>query len=204
MNWGTLFECGRSANVDRSMVRDALERRRSRDDDRRDRFDSGAASSELSTPDPTPSRVVADADVLAADLLCGGEAREALDVIRGHSWLTLIASEPLLEDAEWVIAELAGDELADAWGELIRDRSEQVRHPAGDHPALASAYRGGAMHVLSFDPRLTSAAAGAALRDRVPVSVREPRAFTSVFDAERLYQTVIGETYPGPDRDPRS
>jgi hypothetical protein len=35
--------------------------------------------------DADPTRVVADADVLAADLLVGGVARDALDHVRAHS-----------------------------------------------------------------------------------------------------------------------
>jgi hypothetical protein len=36
------------------------------------------------------------------------------------------------------------------------------------------------------------------------VSVREPRAFATVFSPERLYPETVGGEYPGPDRDPRS
>ncbi|MFB6354291.1 MAG: hypothetical protein ABEJ92_09415, partial [Halobacteriales archaeon] len=61
------------------------------------------------------ARVVADADVLAADLLCGGSAREALDLVRAHDWVTLVASEPLLDDAATVVADLADGDLADDW-----------------------------------------------------------------------------------------
>ncbi len=151
----------------------------------------------------SPARVVADADVLAADLLVGGAAREALDVLRRHSWTTLVASDPLLDDAAAVIADLATRSLADDWRLTIESWREPVTHPAGDHPALASAYHGGAMQVISLDPSLTGPAAAAGLRDRMPVSVRDPRAFATVFDPERLYPTVIGGEYPGPDRDPR-
>jgi hypothetical protein len=207
VNWGSLFDRGESADVDRAAVTGALERRRSGIDDRRDGDEPNTESGDPSAstpPEPSPSRVVADADVLAADLLCGGDAREALDAIRRHSWMTLIASEPLVADARKVIAELTEETLADEWAELVTERSERVEHPAGDHPALASAYRGGAMHVLSFDPGLTSAAAGVAVRGRIPASIREPHAFAAVFDAERLYPTVVGGEYPGPDRDPRA
>ncbi|QHS18368.1 hypothetical protein GWK26_10895 [haloarchaeon 3A1-DGR] len=148
-------------------------------------------------------RIVADADVLAADLLVGGAARAALDTVRRHSWLTLVATPELLADARAVIADLADPALASAWHALAADRIVLVEQPPGDHPALAAAYHGGAMHVLSFDPALTSAAAGVAIRDRVPISVREPQAFVAVFDPERVYPTVVGGEYPGPDRDPR-
>ncbi|QPV61844.1 hypothetical protein I7X12_13930 [Halosimplex litoreum] len=152
----------------------------------------------------SPARIVADADVLAADLLVGGYARDALDLVRAHSWVTLVASDALLDDAESVITDLADPELAVDWRERIEGLREPVDHPEGDHPALASALHGGAMHVLSFDESLGSAAAGAAIRGRVETSVRSPRAFATVFDAESLYEAVEGGEYPGPDRDPRA
>ena len=156
------------------------------------------------TPETDPARIVADADVLAADLLVGGDAREALDAVRAHSWLELVASDRLLDDAEAVIRELAGDDLACAWREKIEAVRVAVDHPAGDHPALASAYRGEAAHVLSFDESLRSAKAGAALGSRLNVSVKTPAGFARLFDAESLYEAVEGEEYPGPDRDPRA
>jgi hypothetical protein len=153
------------------------------------------------TADPT--RVVADADVVAADLLVGGAAREALDHVRRHSWLTLVASDPLLDDAEAVVADLADAELATAWRERIETERDPVDHPVADHPALASAYRGGAAHLLTFAESLRSAEAGLSLQPRVSVSVRSPDAFARVFDAESLYEATQGGAYPGPDRDPR-
>ena len=48
---------------------------------------------------PGHARVVADADVLAADLLVGGSAREALDIVRRHSWLEFVVTDSLLNDA---------------------------------------------------------------------------------------------------------
>jgi len=59
------------------------------------------------------------------------------------------------------------------------------------------------MQVVSLDPSLTGPQAAAGLRNRMPVSVREPRAFATVFSPARLYPEAVGE-YPGPDRDPRS
>ncbi|MDS0260056.1 hypothetical protein NDI56_11690 [Haloarcula sp. S1CR25-12] len=149
------------------------------------------------------ARVVADADVLAADLLCGGDAREALDHVRRHSWVTLVASDQLLADAEAVVAALADDALAADWRERIEAEREPVDHPDGDHPALASAYRGDAAHVLSYDETLRSAKTGMALKEHMQVSVRTPDAFAALFDAESLYGFVEGGAYPGPDRDPR-
>lgn len=151
-----------------------------------------------------PTRIVADADVLAADLLVGGAARDALDSIRRHSWLTLVGSEHLLADAEAVIATLTEESLATAWRDRIDRLCELVEHPEEDHPALASAYRGGAGHLLSYDEQLRSVQTGADLRRLMDTSVREPRAFATVFDAAALYESLEGDTYPGPDRDPRA
>jgi hypothetical protein len=149
-----------------------------------------------------PTRIVADADVLAADLLVGGPARQALDAIRAHDWLTVLASDALLADAQAVIADLADDGLAADWRSRIEDERRAVEHPDGDHPGVASAVAGGAGHVITFDETLTGAQAGVALR-RYDLSVRTPAAFTTVFDAKALYETTIDENYGGPDRDPR-
>ena len=153
---------------------------------------------------PDPARVVADADVLAADLLVGGAAREAMDVVRSHSWVELVASDPLLDDAEAVVAALADEALAADWRERVAHERVAVEHPEGDHPGLASAYRGGAAHLLTFEESLASAEAGAAINRRVPLSVRSPDAFLAVFDPGALYPEVEGGEYPGPDRDPRA
>ena len=151
-----------------------------------------------------PTRVVADADVLAADLLVGGAARDALDHVRAHSWLTLVASDPLLDDAQAVIAALADDDLAADWRERIDREREPVDHPEGDHPGLASAYRGRAAHLLSFDEGLGSAGANLSLQAHMQVSIRTPDAFARLFDAESLYAATHDDDYPGPDRDPRA
>ena len=157
----------------------------------------------MSEPEPSPARIVVDSDVLAADLLVGGAARDCLDQLRSHDWLTLVASDPLLDDAEAVIERLADADLAADWRERIEELREPVEQPAGDHPALASAYHGGAMHVLSFDERLTGAKGNTTVRDRVETAVRTPDAFSTLFDPAKLYPEVVGGEYPGPDRDPR-
>lgn len=154
-------------------------------------------------PEPTPRRVVADADVLAADCCLAGHSRQALDLLYRHSWTTLVASDRLLADAVAVIQTVADESLASQWREQIETWREPVDQPAGDHPALASAYRSGAMHLLSFDDQLTGSAAGAALHNRFPISVRQPDAFVLLFDPESLYETTQSGSYPGPDRDPR-
>lgn len=153
---------------------------------------------------PNPARVVAGADVLAADLLVGGAAREALDHVRRHSWIDLVASDALLDRTERLVASLADPALAaDHRDRLAADRVA-VEHPPEDHPALASAYQGQAAHLLSYDERLRSAKAGLTLQPRVSVSVRPPDAFARLFDPESLYEAVEGGAYPGPDRDPRA
>lgn len=151
-----------------------------------------------------PSRIVADADVLAADLLVGGPAREALDAVRRHGWLELVASDELLDDAWHVVASLACEELADAWYERVDGERVAVAHPAGDHPALASAYRGDAAHLLSFDENLTSAATNRSLQSHLTLSIRTPDAFVTLFDPESLYESLHDGSYTGPDRDPRA
>ncbi|WP_247002534.1 DUF7384 family protein [Halosolutus gelatinilyticus] len=153
---------------------------------------------------PNPARVVADADVLAADLLVGGDAREALDHVRRHSWIDLVASDPLLDRTERIVAALADPDLAAAHRERLETDRVAVDHPEEDHPALASAYRGDAAHLLSYDERLGSAKAGLRLQPRVSVSVRSPDAFARLFDPESLYAAIEGDDYPGPDRDPRA
>ncbi|SDG16927.1 hypothetical protein SAMN04488067_11835 [Halorubrum xinjiangense] len=200
-------------DLDEAAVRRALEDVRSapdRDDDPAGgdvaaSDDPSAGGDAPADPvDPSPARVVADADALAADLLVGGAAREALDALRSHAWTTLVASDPLLDDAEAVIAALSDAGLAADWRAAVEAWREPVGQPPGDHPALASAYRGGAMQVVSLDPSLTGPGAAAGLRDRLAVSVREPRAFATVFDPAKLYPDAVGGEYPGPDRDPRT
>lgn len=151
-------------------------------------------------------RIVVDADVLAADLLCGGAAREALDCLRRHSWLEVVATEPLLEDAEAVIAALADDSLAADWRAKLErwDQLQVVDQPAGDHPALAAAYRGEAAHLVSMDDDLLTPRAGVGLRAHMDVSVRSPEAFVRIFDPAVVYELAFDDAYPGPDRDPRT
>lgn len=155
------------------------------------------------TSDPDPAAFAADADVLAADLFVDGAARRALDAARAHDWVTLVASEPLLDDAEAVVSSLGSDALAADWRDRVAALATVVDHHEGDHPALASAVGAGAAHVLAYDDRLRSAEAGAKLSGRVDVSVKSPAAFARLFDAESLYPAVVGGEYPGPDHDPR-
>ncbi|MGM0387932.1 MAG: DUF7384 family protein [Natrinema limicola] len=153
---------------------------------------------------PNPARVVADADVLAADLLVGGAAREALDHVRRHSWVELVASDPLLDQTERLVTRLADADLAADHRARLEAERVAVDQPEGDHPALSSAYQGNAAHLLSYDKRLRSAKAGLTLQPRVAVSIRPPDAFAQLFDPESLYDVVEGGAYPGPDRDPRA
>lgn len=166
-----------------------------------ERSGPGATRGDGDGPDPT--RVVADADVLAADLLVGGAAREALEHVWRHSWLELVATDVLLDDAEAVVADLADPGLAADWRATLEGWALRVEQPAGDHPALAAAYRGEAAHLLSLDERLQSPQAGASLRGQLDVSVRSPDAFATVFDPAAVYEATFDDDYSGPDRDPR-
>jgi predicted nucleic acid-binding protein len=154
--------------------------------------------------EPDPTRVVADPAVLAADLLVAGDAREALDHVRRHSWVDLVASAELLAETERLVTSLTDSELAAAHRERLEADRVAVDQPEDDHPALASAYRGEAAHLLSYDERLNSAKAGLTLQPRVSVSVRPPDAFARLFDPESLYEATVGGEYPGPDADPRA
>lgn len=181
-------------------IRTALDEHRAA----RSTVDSEASTpSESSPPEPSPTRIVVDADVLAADCCLDGPARAVLDDLYQQSWITLVASDQLLADAEAVIEAVATQSVASEWREQFSEWCEPVDHPSGDHPALGSAYRGGAMHVLSFDDELTSSAAGATLNNYISISVRQPDAFQLLFDPESLYAAAHDEPYPGPDRPPR-
>jgi hypothetical protein len=215
VTWTDLFERAATHDVTDEEIREALARRReTRGDDGRTRTSEGnegpmreratdGADTGVSA-DPM-ARVVADADVLAADLLIGGPSRRALDIVFAHDWIRLIASEPLRSDAEAVIGELADPDLAAAWRTRIAELATPVEHPDGDHPALASALHGDARHVLSLDDRLLSAGAGAAIRREanVETSVRTPDAFARLFDPASVCESIYAEPYPGPDRDRR-
>lgn len=204
MSWAGLFEHV-PEDVSVAAIQTALADRRAEqrgDNERSDETDDNSSVSD--PPEPTPTRIVADADVLAADCCVGGPSRTVLSELYRHSWMTLIASDQLLDDAESVIETVASPSLAEEWRELIEAWREPAEHPADDHPAVGSAYRGGAMHVLSFDDKLTSSAAGARLNNYVPISVRQPDAFRLLFDAERLYESEHATAYPGADREPRN
>ena len=153
---------------------------------------------------PDPARVVADADVLVADLLVGGASREALELVWTHSWLELIASEALLADATHVVTHLADAALAADWQEMIREEVRLVEPTLSGHPALAAAAESDAASVLSLNPALQRPGTGAAIRSLVATSVKSPTAFVTMTDPAVLYPTVVGGSYPGPDRAPRS
>ncbi|WP_253738882.1 DUF7384 family protein [Halohasta salina] len=197
MSWADCFAAVPDVSVDE--IREALAARRAAGDAGSD-ADEGAVREPA---EPSPTRIVADADVLAADVCLDGEARGALEPVYRHSWTTLVASDPLIEDAAAVIESVADRSLAADWRDCIDDWREPVDQPAGDHPAVASAYRGGAMHLLSFDEELTASGTGVALHERFPVSIRQPDAFTLLFDPESLYASERTDAYPGPDRGPR-
>lgn len=150
------------------------------------------------------ARVVADVDVLAADLYLDGSARAALDLIRSHSWISLIASERLINETTTLIEQLGSQALAEHWAAKIQQRTTIVEHPPRDHPALASAIRGNAAHLLSHDPKLSSAKTGVALQSHGHTSVKPPDAFVRLFDPQTAYEHITGTEYPGPDHPPRT
>lgn len=198
MSWGLVFE--RAPDVTADEIQTALADLRAAG--RAKRTDEQSTPPE--PPEPTPTRVVADADVLAADCCLDGPSRDALDTLYDHSWMTLVASDQLVDDAEAVIETVADRSLANDWRERMDEWRQPVDQPAGDQPALASAYRGGAMHVLSFDEQLTASGAGAALNNHFPISIRTPDAFRLLFDPESLYESEHTDAYSGPDREPRA
>lgn len=151
-----------------------------------------------------PTRVVADADVLAADLFVGGPARRALDHVRRHDWMTLVASDGLLADAVAVITRLGDADLAAEWERHVESLTTVVEHPPGDHPALGTVRHGDAAHLLTLDPQLQGAQTNVSLKRWVDVSVRSPDAFDRLFDPAAFYEATVGGEYPGPDRDPRA
>jgi hypothetical protein len=148
---------------------------------------------------PDPARIAADADVLAADLLLGGVARDALNQVRRHSWVELVASDQLLADAAVVVRGLADRSVATAWRARLDQLRVPVEQPEQDHPGLASAYRGGAAHLLSFDESLTATDTNLGLQPHAKLSVLTPTAFDRLFDPAALYEARNDEPYPGPD-----
>ena len=155
------------------------------------------------TDSDIPVRVVADADVLAADLLVGGDARAALDLVRSHDWIQLVASEALLDDAQAVIETLSEGTLAATWREHMEELADVISQPEAAEAGFVTAVTGDAPHLLSFDERLTTAGTNVSLQGRADLIIRRPAAFVAVFDPETVYEALAGEPYPGPDSDPR-
>ena len=153
---------------------------------------------------PDPTRVVADVDVLVADLFVDGDARAALDLVRSHSWLTLIVTDRLLDETAAVITSLADDRLATDWRATTAADATVVEPTRTGHPALEAAAAGQASTILSHDERFQRAATGAAIRPHLATSVKSPGAFRHLVRPASLYDVVADGSYPGPDRDPRA
>ena len=201
--WDALFDRASSADVSAAEITDAIATVRASATEQPIESSGETAVEPPGDDGSDPARIVADVDVLVGDLFVDGTARDALDHVRRHDWLSLVASDPLLDAVERTVARLADAALARDHRDRLESDRVGVSHPPKDHPALASAYAGRAAHLLSNDERLTSASAGLALRSRFDVSVRPPAAFAALFDPESLYEHVVGGPYPGPDRDPR-
>ena len=213
MTWNRLFERAGTHEVSTEDIRETLVAHRetrtqgASESETTPGSEAGSwTSNDNGSDDPPetadPTRIVADADVLAADLFVGGPARDVLDAIRSHSWLDLVVTEPLLADAGAVIISLGDESLAAEWREAIELLCRVVGQPPGDHPALAAAYRAGAAHLLTFDEDLTSARANLSMQAHLSVSVRTPAAFATLFDPDALYEATQEGSYPGPDREP--
>ncbi|MFB6138320.1 MAG: hypothetical protein ABEJ42_08310 [Halobacteriaceae archaeon] len=194
-DWSALFERARAAGsgVTVEDVRSALAERRGAEDPppAPGGGDTDAAAEGpvdgAAGDRPDPGRVVADADVLAADLLVGGDSRVAMDLVRDHDALTLVAAGPLLDDAAAVVASTMGDEgLARDWRAAVAALATVVAVPAGNHPAFAAARATGAGHVLTLDESLTGVAAGLAVKRHVETSVKTPGAFAATVDPTKL------------------
>tara|TARA_A100001037_G_scaffold238258_1_gene217603 strand:+ start:894 stop:1304 length:411 start_codon:yes stop_codon:yes gene_type:complete len=127
-------------------------------------------------------RVVVDSGVLVEDAKKEKSAKIVMDIIRKSPEMVIIASMPLLDEAQKVIETDLGGELADRWREDIESICEIVDHLEEDHPALASAYVGNAQHIISRDERLTNAKAGVAIRTKIETSVKRPDAFVKLFE----------------------
>ena len=127
-------------------------------------------------------RVVVDSEVLAEDAKGEKSAKVAMEIIRECQWIVLVASIPLLDEAQKMVEMELGMELAKKWRVSTESVCEIVDHPKRDHPALASAYMGNAQHIISRDQRLTSVKAGVAIRAKVETSVKKPEAFVNLFE----------------------
>lgn len=210
MSWSDLFDAATVYDRTESDIRTALKRQRqthsgsSNEETKSDRSPVAKSDETELTADPM-TRVVADAGVLASDILLDGSARAAMDLVRSHDWLGILASEPLLADGAAILRDLTDDSITKQWHDEIRSLVTAMEHPEGDHPAIATAAAGDARHVLSLDPELQSAETGVAIRRNATVetSVRSPAAFVRLFDPADIYEAVYGSSYPGPDQDPR-
>ncbi len=127
-------------------------------------------------------RVVVDSEVLAESAKGEKSAKMSMEIIRKCQWIVLVASTPLLDEAQKKVEMELGMELGKKWRVDTEDVCEIVDHPEGDHPALASAYVGNAQHIISRDENLTSAKAGVNIRTKIETSVKKPDAFVNLFE----------------------
>jgi len=133
-----------------------------------------------------PSRVVLGPTVLAAAVDDADDAaRDTLDLVLEHPAVTLVASDALLDAAATIAADRTGEAAAAELRDRVADARLVPTHPPDDHPALASAYRANAAHLVTGDPDLRDADAAAALGP-LRVSARSPAAFLRIFDPGAL------------------
>ena len=108
-------------------------------------------------------------------------------MLREHPPFALVTTDRVLADARAVIGTLSADRLAADWEERIRTEAEVLGPAPAGHPAIAAAAAGDAATVLSLDPRLQSAKAGAAIRSQVATSVKSPAAFVALVDPDTFF-----------------
>ncbi|MFB6186889.1 MAG: hypothetical protein ABEI86_08495 [Halobacteriaceae archaeon] len=152
---------------------------------------------------PDKTTFVIDSDVLIADLLIDGKARQALDLLRSHSWITVSISPELITECTTVLAEFIDDAVVNAWEEKITTFGNCVTPTATGNRALACAKEADAAHVITYDQRLLGVKAGVNMKPYVETSVKTPDSFLSIFEPEQLYEAVYDSPYEGPDQDPR-
>lgn len=134
------------------------------------------------TDRPDPMRVVADVDVLAADVFLDGSARAAVSLIRESPDLTLVVTDDLLTEARDLIADFTDDSVAAAWERCARTDFHVVDPSSSGHPALVAAEAGDAATVLTHDEQFQTASAGVAIRTYVETSVKSPEAFVALVE----------------------
>jgi hypothetical protein len=154
---------------------------------------------------PTPvatdrsiARVALDLRVVVDDLCGVGASHEVGERLRAHGWIEPVIAASTAARIRGALATTVGAAAAAAWA-ATTERMHIISVPAGDHPALGAAYRGGARHLVTEDPAVLTPEAGATLGPRVGLSARPPGAFLQLYDPADAYAALFDDAYPGPD-----